>query len=599
MKRQLQYNSSVSTNLNDKCRSKHLESMTFKILVCLLLFSLTNSFIRVQGINEALVPGGKIEKQLHIDERHSYSLKMVKNSCIDLEIKETSVNVAIDVLGPDRVKISTHFTYFSNGFEFVSFIAPTNGTFYFEVYPQIETEGIDETGIVNQKKRNQGLYELSSSVLYSAKEGIRRIEARTKTLEWIKGNALVLKSVKAETGFDDLNPLKDILKNVQVVGLGEATHGTKEFFQMKHRMIEFLVKEMGYKVIAIEASYAGCNQVNDYLQSGKGDFQSILGFLGPHVNTQEFSDMITWMRNYNSSVTNDKQIKIAGIDFQVNYVGGNFNKIKNYLEKVDLFSANKTDSLLKIVEKIDMGWQTGINLDSCKNKFTEFVGQFVINRGLYTQRSSRDEYNNIFLDLKVIGQSLSIACLNTFKTRNESVKLRDFYMASNLMDLMLGEEPNAKFIVWAHNGHISKLEPLTDQNSKMFGNYLKEEFGDRYYAFGSSFSKGSFQAYEFSREMRKQVLCEIKVTDAKENTLDWYLKQTGIERFIIPFTGNILPDYVNEFINQRFEARSLGVIAGRNYANYVTTTIYVKRCYDALIFIDNTSRAIPNGPGEK
>jgi erythromycin esterase len=168
-------------------------------------------------------------------------------------------------------------------------------------------------------------------------------------------------------------------------------------------------------------------------------------------------------------------------------------------------------------------------------------------------------------------------------------------MASNLMDLMLGEEPSAKFIVWAHNGHISKLEPLTDQNSKMFGNYLKEVFGDRYYAFGFSFSKGSFQAYEFSPEMRKQVLSEITVTDAKENTLDWYLKQTGIERFIIPFTGNILPDYVNEFINQRFEARSLGAIAGRNYANYVTTTIYVKRCYDALIFIDNTSRAIPNG----
>ena len=596
MRRQLQDNTLGITKLNCKSRFKHLGSLTIKMLLCFMLFSLINSFIIDQGISKVLVPGKKIETQLHIDEIHSYSLKMVKNSCIDIEIKETIVDVAIDVLGPDRKKIKTIYTYFKNGFEYVSFIAPSNGTFYFEIYPQIETEGIDEAGIADQKKRNQGLYELSSSVLYSAKEGIRRIEAKQNTIEWIKENAVVLKSVKAESGFEDLNALKEILKNVKIVGLGEATHGTKEFFQMKHRMIEFLVKKMGYNVIAIEASYAGCNLINDYIDSNKGDFQSILGSLGLHVNTQEFSDLITWMRDYNSTVTNDKKIKFVGFDFQVNYAGGNFNTIKKYLEKVDLLIANKTDSLFKIAEKIDIGWRSDINLDSCKNKFIEFISLFAINRGLYAQRSSMDEYNAIFQDLKIIGQSLSVASLNSFKTRNEAVKLRDFYMASNLMDLMLNEEPRSKFIVWAHNGHISKLEPQTDQNSKMFGNYLKEAYGDKYYAFAFSFSKGSFQAYEFSPEKRKQVLSELTVLDAKENTLDWYLKQTGIERFIIPFTGNILPDYINEYINQRFEARSLGAMAGRNYANYVTTTIYIKRCYDALIFIDNTNRAIPIGP---
>jgi erythromycin esterase len=596
MRRQPQDNSSVNSNLNEKSRFKHRESLTFKMLVCFLLFNLTNLFIVAQDIKEVLIPGRKIEKQLHIDERHSYSLKMVKNSCIDIEIKETSVDVAIDILGSDRNRINTFYTYFKNGFEFVSFIAPSNGIFYFEVYPQIETEGIDVAGIADQKERNQGLYVLSSSALFSAKEGIRRTEAKQNTIEWIKENAIVLKSVEANSGFEDLNPLKEILKNVQIVGLGEATHGTKEFFQMKHRMIEFLVKEMGYKVIAIEASYTGCNQINDYIQSGNGDYKSTLGSLGLHVNTQEFSDMIKWMRDYNSIVTNDKRIKIVGFDFQVNYIGGTFNKIKNYLEKVDLTSANNTDSLFKIVEKIDMGWRAGINLDSCKNKFIEFIGLFAINKGLYAQRSSMDEYNAKFQDLKIIGQSLSIASLTTFKTRNEAVNLRDLYMASNLMDLILNEESKSKFIVWAHNGHISKLEPQTDQNSKMFGNYLKEAYGDQYYAFGFSFSKGSFQAYEFSPEKRKQVLSELTVPDAKENTLDWYLKQTDIERFIIPFTGNILPDYINEFINQRFEARSLGAMAGRNYANYVTSTIYIKRCYDALIFIDNTNRAIPIGP---
>ena len=365
---------------------------------------------------------------------------------------------------------------------------------------------------------------------------------------------------------------------------------------MKHRMIEFLVREMGFTVIAIEASYAGCNMINDYIQSGKGDIQSIIGSLGVHVNTHEFFDMIEWMREYNAGVTNDKKVKIAGFDFQVNYLGGYFRQLKNYLEKVDPNSTNKTDSLFKIAEKMDMGWRAGINLDSCKSKFIEFIGLFSMNKGEYIQRSSKEEYNNVFQHLKIIGQSLYATSLSSWKTRNESVKLRDYYMASNLMDLIQNEEPGAKFIVWAHNGHISRLEPLKDQDSKMFGNYLKEVYGNKYYAFGFSFSKGSFQALEFSPEKRKQVLNELTVPDAKENTLDWYLSQTGIERFIIPFTGKILPDYINEFINQRFEARSIGAVAGKSYANYVTTTVYINRCYDAIIFIDNTTRATPLGP---
>jgi erythromycin esterase len=596
MRSHLQHCSLSIVSLDFKIKFNQFGSLTLKILVGIVLLNFTNSFVIAQGIKEVLVTGNKTEKQLHSDERHSYALKMSKNSCIDLEIKEISVDVAIDILDPNKRKIKTIYTYFSNGFELVSFIAPSNGTFYFVIYPQIETEGIDDSGIAEQKKRNQGIYELSSSKLFSGKEGIRRTEARQNTIEWIKENALILKSIKPESGFDDLVPLKPILKNVQIVGLGEATHGTKEFFQMKHRMIEFLVKEMGFKVIAIEASYACCNLINDYIQFGKGDFQRVLGLMGLHVDTEEFSDLIQWMRDYNSGVTNDKKIKIVGFDFQVNYLGGYFNQIMSYLEKVDPTIATKSDSLLKIVEKIDMGWRADIKLDSCKSKFIEFLGLFSLHRGEYIQRSSKEEYNNLFQHLKIIGQSLLVTSLNTFETRNEAVKLRDSFMASNLIELIQNDDPGTKFIVWAHNGHLSKLDPQSDQNSKMFGNYLKEAYGTNYYAFGFSFSKGSFQAYEFSPEKRKQVISELSVPDAKENTLDWYLKQTGIERFIVPFTGSILPDYMNEFINQRFEARSIGAIAGRNYANYVTTTIYVKRCYDALIFIDNTSRAVPLVP---
>src|SRR5262245_851007 len=88
-------------------------------------------------------------------------------------------------------------------------------------------------------------------------------------IDWLKKNAIPIKSVEAGNGSVDLQPLKQILADARVVGLGEATHGTREFFQFKHRMVEFLVREMNFNVFAIETSYAGCLKVNDYVTGGK------------------------------------------------------------------------------------------------------------------------------------------------------------------------------------------------------------------------------------------------------------------------------------------------------------------------------------------
>ena len=62
---------------------------------------------------------------------------------------------------------------------------------------------------------------------------------------WLRENAIPFNTTEPGSGFDDLMPLKEIIGDARIVALGEATHGTREFFQMKHRMLEFLVKEMG------------------------------------------------------------------------------------------------------------------------------------------------------------------------------------------------------------------------------------------------------------------------------------------------------------------------------------------------------------------
>src|SRR5688500_17139156 len=74
-------------------------------------------------------------------------------------------------------------------------------------------------------------------------------DVRTLTAaEWVKRFAVPFATDQPETGFDDLAALASIVGEARVVSLGEATHGTREFFTMKHRMLEYLVENMGFTV---------------------------------------------------------------------------------------------------------------------------------------------------------------------------------------------------------------------------------------------------------------------------------------------------------------------------------------------------------------
>src|SRR5262245_44779756 len=70
-----------------------------------------------------------------------------------------------------------------------------------------------------------------------------------EVIAWLKANALTLVSAEPGAGSRDLEPLRATLANARIVALGEATHGTREFFQLKHRLIEFCVAELGFSII--------------------------------------------------------------------------------------------------------------------------------------------------------------------------------------------------------------------------------------------------------------------------------------------------------------------------------------------------------------
>jgi erythromycin esterase-like protein len=150
--------------------------------------------------------------------------------------------------------------------------------------------------------------------------------------EWIGANAIRLTTAEARHGFSDMRALKKVVGNARIVSLGEATHGTREFFQLKHRMMEFLATEMGFTIFSIEANMPEAYRLNDYVLKGEGDPAKLLkGMYFWTWDTQEVLDMILWMREFNQS--GKGRVEFTGFDMQTPTVAAQI--VRDFAAKYD------------------------------------------------------------------------------------------------------------------------------------------------------------------------------------------------------------------------------------------------------------------------
>jgi len=150
--------------------------------------------------------------------------------------------------------------------------------------------------------------------------------------EWIASHAVPLTTPAAGHGFKDMEPLKQAVGNARIVSLGEATHGTREFFQLKHRMLEFLATEMGFSIFSIEANMPEAYRLNDFVLNGKGDPAALIhGMYFWTWDTKEVLDMVLWMRQFNQS--GKGRIQFTGFDMQTPDVANTI--VRDFVAKAD------------------------------------------------------------------------------------------------------------------------------------------------------------------------------------------------------------------------------------------------------------------------
>jgi len=156
-----------------------------------------------------------------------------------------------------------------------------------------------------------------------------------------------LKDADPTRDFTELTPLDSVFSQVQLVGIGEATHGTHEFFQMKARLFRYLVQKHGFRTLAFEANFGSCVMVNRYIHGQSTSFRNTtdavksMGFWT--WNTTEVRDLIEWVKQYNADKPASEQLSFYGFDCQT--LEDNYPLINEFVAKVDLNASYKLPEL--------------------------------------------------------------------------------------------------------------------------------------------------------------------------------------------------------------------------------------------------------------
>lgn len=560
--------------------------------VLLLVLLSVNSMAIAQQVSASaeatlLEPGKPIGRDLKASQIHTYTIKLSKGQFLGATVNQQGIDVLVRIFEPAGTKAAEiDSPNGDQGDEPIALEAKNTGLYRIEVSSF-------------EKEAKPGRYELRINELLSAQAYATRV---TETLRkqkavigWLKTNAIPLKTVEVGTDFSDLQPLKKTFQAVQFVGLGEATHGTREFFQVKHRLLEFLVRELDFRVFALEGSYAALQLINDYVMGTMDDGATALDSQGFWTwNTEEVRTMLDWARHYNASVPADKRVKFVGFDIQFNQPGK--DKLLDYLKRVSPEWVDTTASFFRT------------NLDSLNSALSTSIQQEKMQK---TLRELQSNYNDLFVFLELNGLNLIAKSsqaeyeqmreyarvltqyIDSYSRQAPAgVAIRDVYMADNFRRLIDREPAGTRVVLWAHNGHVA-----TDTNGlfRPMGAYLRQFYGNAYYALGFSFNQGSFQAREAQpADSTKRMLMSFTARPAPEKSVDWCLSQTGLKNFIVDFRQSQKDADLNAWLTTPLPMRSIGsVYSPRSEENFFYPVTISQR-FDGLLFINTTTRARPN-----
>ncbi|MEM7101476.1 MAG: erythromycin esterase family protein [Bacteroidota bacterium] len=406
-------------------------------------------------------------------------------------------------------------------------------------------------------------------------------EAQQVKIDQLNTTVVPIVSGDPNLGHEELEVL-DFLGDVRVVGLGEATHGTREFFQMKDRIFRYLVEVHGFQAFVFEMDVAEAMLFNDYIQGRVTPPLEVL--MNDYMlfwtwNTQEVFDLLEWMKGYNDAVVDGQKLSFFGSDCQFTTYNADF--LVNRLSAYDPDFADSINARLWNYRQISNGYYQGQAEpeDPIEAELSEAYNLIVEKEAEIIAALSERDYEEILLLATHLEQTRKTMWGNTFEL---GVNYRDLYMADNTTWVanFLGDA--SKIAVWAHNFHVSDFQQASSQ-----GYYLKQHWTDNYKIVGFGFTNGAFRAVQPNVGLRDHNVAQ----DPPVASSNFLFHHVEADNFILKIDDLPLGSDIARFLTQEELFFQLGALFDGNVNNYYQATPLAYR-YDVMIYFDETQAAL-------
>lgn len=255
----------------------------------------------------------------------------------------------------------------------------------------------------------------------------------------------------------------------QIIALGEATHGNREFQQLRLDVFRVLSEKYGVRAFALEGDFGGCEAIDRYIHGGDGTAAEALSATGFAIYcTDEMESLAEWMRSYNASAAEGEDIRFYGFDME--QYAYSYRYLLEELKKADIDTSG--------FEKI---W------DGEKNAYSDLYTSAeraetirAIMEKLPANESKARHYADVLLQNIELGKYI-----NDVGELNEQ---RDRMMAENTLWIAELEQArgNSRIMISGHNNHIMQCP---NSGTPVLGSLLAERLGSGYFAIGTDFYK--------------------------------------------------------------------------------------------------------------
>lgn len=332
--------------------------------------------------------------------------------------------------------------------------------------------------------------------------------------------AYPLRSIALTADRSDLAPLRSVVGSATLVALGDVTHGTHEIYALRLRMIDYLVHEMQFDVLALEMPFAITERLNVYVQGGGGNPRAILDELDTRLayffhDVEEVLAVIEWVRAYNAHRGERPPVEIAGADIY-DYTGA-AAMVTGYLAAVDPAAAAEAESEYACISRPRV---PGNN--SCETASRRIRDSLALRGG--SGRAYDDALHAADVVLQNFHQQFYVP--------------REHSMAANLLWIKQHRGRTGRTIYWVHQEHAGKLDSPFTKGVTM-GKLVSQQLGSDYVAIGTLIGSGTFLQWE--RLNDTWVTSPVTFDDPVEGMYEFHLRRRGHAAMLVPLRGGNVP----------------------------------------------------------